>query len=230
MTEATNSTGMPIQISMNGLDYTNNTHVYNTYGIMDISPKGGPIEGGTEVLVSGFGFIMNDSYKARCRFGIDESHVIVEGRVIDNKMMVCTAPANFKIPVAAELPLDVPLEIGFSKTADDKTPWTNSDNKYRFYKHPTIISMSPETAFIDEPIEVVIKAEEGNNFFPSITGYTAHGELDMMHALVARFGDYGIVPVHYLSETAVQVLSPETKLKRNAVSHHEVTVYLSFNG
>ena len=232
MTEATNSTGMPIQVAMNGLDYTNNTHVYNTYGMIDISPKGGPIAGGTEVLVRGFGFVTDDTYKARCRFGIDESHIIVEGKVIDSKLMVCTSPSGFKVPVAAELPLDIPLEIGFSKTADDQTPWTNSDNKFRFYRHPTIVSITPETSWIDEQIEVIIEADptEENNFFPATTGYTSTGELDMMHALTARFGEYGIVPVHYLGETKVMVLTPDTKLKRKAVSHHEVTVQLSFNG
>jgi hypothetical protein len=145
-----NNTGLPIQVSLNGVDYTNNTHVYRTYGIVDISPRGGPIEGGTEVLVSGFGFDTDESYKPRCRFGIDESHVVVEGKVLDSRHMICTSPKNFRIPTAAELPLDVPLEIGFSKSGDDLTPWTNSDNKFRFYLNPVIKSVTPTECWVDE--------------------------------------------------------------------------------
>jgi len=80
---------------------------------LDISPKGGPIEGGTEVLVGGFGFTKDPKYKAWCRFGTDEDHMIVGGRVIDNENMICVSPVGFKIPDHAALPLDVPLEIGF---------------------------------------------------------------------------------------------------------------------
>jgi hypothetical protein len=83
MTRPRNETGLPVHIALNGQDYTDNNDLYKPYGLLEISPKGGPIEGGTEVLVVGFGFTTDSDYKARCRYGTDEIHLIVSGRVID---------------------------------------------------------------------------------------------------------------------------------------------------
>jgi hypothetical protein len=73
--------GLPVRIALNGQDYTDPAPLYRPYGMLEISPKGGPIEGGTEVLVAGFGFTSDADYKAWCRFGTDEIHIIVSGKV-----------------------------------------------------------------------------------------------------------------------------------------------------
>lgn len=114
MTRPKNDTGLPVHVAMNGQDWTDNPQTYRPYGILDIRPKGGPIEGGTEVVVIGFGFTKDPEYSPWCLFGTDENHMIVSGRVIDHENMICVSPVGFKIPKGAALPLDVPLEIGFS--------------------------------------------------------------------------------------------------------------------
>jgi hypothetical protein len=63
--------------------------------------------------------------------------------------MICTSPSGFKFPNGVELPVDVPLEIGFSQTTD-AIPWTKSDNKFRYYKHPTISAIIPDWTYVDE--------------------------------------------------------------------------------
>jgi hypothetical protein len=47
---------LPVAVSFNSFDYVDTGFTYSTYGILNIAPKGGPIGGGTEVLVKGFGF------------------------------------------------------------------------------------------------------------------------------------------------------------------------------
>lgn len=138
-------TTVPVQISLNGYDYSDSVFQLETYGIEGTEPKGGPHAGGTEIFISGYNF--KEEYSAKCRFGIDESYEIVPAKVLNENRMMCIAPSKFKLPNATELPLDVPLEIGFSNS--NTYYWTRTDNKFRFYKTPKISSISPEEAPID---------------------------------------------------------------------------------
>lgn len=125
-------TGLDVSISLNGYDYTKPTFQYNTYGVLGIAPKQGPIKGGTEIIVKGFGFVIEDDYKVYCRFGIQSDFIVVDAIIADVDHLVCVSPPDFKVPKTAQLPLDVPLEVGFAREGD-AIPWTNSDNKFRFY-------------------------------------------------------------------------------------------------
>ena len=236
MTRPKNDTGLPVHVALNGQDYTDNPQLYKPYGILDISPKGGPIEGGTEVLVGGFGFTKDPKYKAWCRFGTDEDHMIVGGRVIDNENMICVSPVGFKIPDHAALPLDVPLEIGFRpiefSSADTQTiPWTKSDNKFRWYKHPSILLIKPDWTYVDEQVRVDITSDaKFDDFFPATTGVMANGELDMMHAIVCKFGEFGTVPAKFVDKHGITTLSPDTGLSRDDLNEETVDLEIALNG
>lgn len=225
MEKPKNGTYLPVRISVNGQDYTNNSHMYSVYGLIDSAPKGGPYSGGTEILIKGFGFTNSDP---RCRFGIDSNNIVVETKLIDESHMICTVPSGFKIPAGSQLPLDIPLEIGFS---DGKNhPWTRTDNKFRLYEHPKILSISPTFGFVDLRYEVNITADEKKGFFPALTGWKTSNELDVMHSIVCRFGSYGDVPAVYINKTLVRCLTPETKILRKDMSKDTVTVSLALNG
>ena len=219
MSQGRNETSLAVRLSLNGQDYTNNTNFYHIYGLLDSTPKGGPTTGGTQIIMRGFGFY--DDHP-KCRFGIANNNLVVPGKVLDDGHMACVSPGDFKVPEGAELPLDVPLEIGFSESKYN--PWTRSDNKYRFYLNPKIKSFTPNSAYIDEKAAVVITSEPGaKSFFPAVTGWH-NGELDMMHAIVCRFGEFGVVPATFVSPTQIKCLTPETKKDRGSV--HSQTVYL----
>jgi len=155
--------------------------------------------------------------------------MIVGGRVIDSTHMICVSPTGFKIPPHSSLPLDVPLEIGFSQK--EFIPWTRSDNKFRWYKHPAIVSIVPDWTYVDEQVQVSIKSDaKYDDFFPAITGIMANGELDMMHAIVVKFGDFGTVPAKFIDKHGIRTLSPDTGLSRDDLNEETVDLEIALNG
>ena len=220
-----NGSSLPVHISLNGQDYTNNTHFYSVYGLLDSAPKGGPFTGGTEVMVKGFGFFNNEP---RCRFGIESNNIVVEAKLIDENHLICTVPSGFKIPTGSQLPLDIPLEIGFS---DGKFhPWTRTDNKFRLYENPKILSMAPVFGYVDLRYEVNIVADPKKGFYPALTGWKSNNELDVMHSIVCRFGSFGDVPAVYINRTNIRCLTPDTKMLRKDLHQDTVVVQLALNG
>jgi len=220
-----NGTQLIVSVAINGQDYAPSNHTYSVYGLLDSAPKGGPIAGGTEVMLRGYGFKNTDP---RCRFGIDSVNLVVQGKVIDDSHMICVSPTSFKIPDGSQLPLDVPLEIGFSEAKYH--PWTHTDNKFRFYDNPKILSIVPSYGWVDQRYELNITADEKQGFFPAITGWKSSGELDVLHAIVCRFGKYGTVPAVYVSKTSIKCVTPETKINRKDLHEDSVTVEIALNG
>ena len=225
MQKPTNGTELRVSIAMNGQDYTKNNQTYSVYGLVDSAPKGGPIEGGTEVMIKGFGF--KDS-EPRCLFGIENNNLIVPGQIVDDTHMICVSPQHFKVPKGAKLPLDVPLEIGFGEAKFH--PWTKTDNKFRFYQNPKVLSVYPKSGMVDQKNEVTITADPKQPFYPAITGWKSSGELDVLHGIVCRFGKYGDVPALYVNKTIVKCLTPETGLRRKDLHEDTVEVDLALNG
>lgn len=220
-----NDTTLYVRIAENGQDYTNNTQLYKVYTMLDSSPKGGPIQGGTEIMLRGEGFVDD---QPKCKFGIESNHLIVKGQVLDSKHMLCVSPTSFNVPEGSSLPLDIPLEIGFGEIK--YSPWTRTDNKFRFYEQPIISSVYPTTGYIDERTEVTITAAPSHSFFPAITGWTTSGELDMMHAIVCKFGEYGTVPAVYDSKTKIRCMTPDIRIDRSQVHANTVDLQIALNG
>jgi hypothetical protein len=220
-----NDSELFVRVALNGQDLTNNTHLYGIYMLIDSAPKGGPIEGGTEVMLRGEGFI---DEKPKCKFGIESNHLIVTGIVVDAKHMLCVAPSSFNVPEGTSLPLDVPLEIGFGEIK--YSPWTRTDNKFRFYQQPIITSVFPTYGYIDERTEVTITADALHSFFPAITGWKSTGELDMMHAIVCKFGEYGTVPAVFDSKTQIRCITPDVHIERNQLHENTVDLQIALNG
>lgn len=121
--------------------------------------------------------------------------------------MVCISPADFKVPKTAELPLDVPLEIGFSREGE-QVPYTNSDIKFRFYADPKVTAMIPPGCHPRDVVTVNLEAKGKNNFYQAITGFTTSGDVDMTHTIVCQFGDYGVTPATYVDKNTITCLSP----------------------
>lgn len=220
-----NATGLLVTVSLNGQDYTNNTNYYSVYNLLNAAPKGGPIHGGTEVLIVGYGFT---DEKPRCRFGTEKNNVIVDGTILDDEHMICVSPRDFSIPKGTSLPLDIPLEIGF--TDNKYSPWTATYNKFRFYSNPTIVSMSPATGWVDQRYELNITSDYNTRFVPILTGINSNGQIDTTHAGVCRFGEYGLVPAVFENRTMIKCATPETNLKRGDISEQTVLVELAMNG
>ena len=179
-------------------------------------------------MAQGFGFDPPEGYKAYCRFGIKSDFIVVDASVVDSEHMICVSPADFPIPKTTELPLDVPLEIGFAQEGMN-VPWTNSDNKFRFYQNPTITSISPPGCDVEDEVEVLLVAKGKSNFFQAITGVTTSGEQDQAHAMVCQFGNYGVTPATYVDPDTIKCMSPRTGLAAVDVGKIGMDIKLSLN-
>ena len=101
---------------------------------------------------------------ARCKFGTDDNYVIVEGQVLDNEHMICKSPSEeIVLPDQADEVISLPFSIAFQE--DIYYPYTEGPQKYRLYKHPTIIDISPNEAKIGRLTEVYIIADEDDSFW-----------------------------------------------------------------
>jgi hypothetical protein len=78
---------------------------------------------------------------------------------------------------------------------------------------------------------VKITADSGYDlFFPAITGKTSSGDFDMMHAIVCKFGEFGIVPAKFVSKTEIATISPDTGMSRDDISEEKVALEIALNG
>jgi hypothetical protein len=177
-------------------------------------------------MVTGYNF--NASYTAKCRFGVSDVFVVVDAKVISETKMICISPKKFSIPKAMRLPLDVPLEIAFSKT--DEFPWTRSKNKFRFYKLPKIATFEPTEVNLGEQTEVTITTKEDQGFWPQITGMTSEGDFDIMHTIVCKFGDFDLVPAVFTDEYTIKCLTPANDMSYEEDPSLKVNLELALNG
>lgn len=106
------------------------------YGIQSIYPNGGPVSGGTQVIVNGKGFIETETEKPRCRFGSGSIYAIVEAEILSYDRMTCKAPGGLEFPALFDVPIDVQFQVAL--LSDTFDPWTEGSSKFRYYKQPEI--------------------------------------------------------------------------------------------
>ena len=102
-------------IALNNYSFTddNDSLTFVPYGIMSIEPSSGPIIGGTDILVSGAGFV--DSKNIRCQFGVQGYYQYTFAKYIDYNHIVCSSPENYVLPTVGSLPFSVPFSISFNE-------------------------------------------------------------------------------------------------------------------
>lgn len=101
---------------------------------------------------------------ARCKFGTDDNYVIVEAQVLDNEHMICKSPSEeITLPDEADQVISLPFSIALQE--DIYYPYTEGPQKFRLYKHPSIIDIMPSEAQIGKLTEVYIIADEDDSFW-----------------------------------------------------------------
>ena len=106
------------------------------YSVSQVFPQSGPSIGGTDVLITGRGFVESDSGNdnPRCRFGTPANYVIVEADILSYTRMACRTPEGVAATAPALWPADVPFSVAL--TSDSFEPWTQTSHKFRFYEQP----------------------------------------------------------------------------------------------
>ena len=82
---------LPVEISMNGKDYTNDRVTYGFYDafVLDVAPRLISKHGGTKLKIRGFGFVNSGSSEIASKFGSKKSELECNGK------SPCTMPAKF---------------------------------------------------------------------------------------------------------------------------------------
>lgn len=128
-----------------------------------MQPSSGPYDGYTDVLITGKGFTDEIAGNARCKFGVDKDHAIIEADVLDYNRLTCRSPQLFQLPEAADENLSVPFGIAFGD--EENNPWTMGTWRYRFYNQPSIMQAVPEEVRIGRFAEIYLSPYEGEKFF-----------------------------------------------------------------
>mmetsp|Transcript_13740 Transcript_13740/g.17354 ORF Transcript_13740/g.17354 Transcript_13740/m.17354 type:complete len:219 (-) Transcript_13740:690-1346(-) len=87
---------------------------YVPYSVSSIYPMSGPGTGGTDVIITGRGFIEGDNESPRCRFGTPANYVIVEADILSYNRMACRTPEGVVSQKPALWPADVPFAVALN--------------------------------------------------------------------------------------------------------------------
>lgn len=136
---------------------------YVPYGIQSIFPESGIVEGYTDIFITGKGFTEDIADKAKCRFGVDGSYVIVDAAVMDYTKLVCRSPVGSEFMNAIDSStISVPFSISFGE--QENKPWTQDLHRFRYYTQPILGYATPDEADVRKKTEIFVVAEDGYSF------------------------------------------------------------------
>jgi len=83
---------LPVEVTMNGRDYTNDKVTYGFYDafVLDVQPRLISKRGGTKMTVKGFGFVDSGNGEINSKFSTK-----TQGELVCNGNTPCIAPAKF---------------------------------------------------------------------------------------------------------------------------------------
>ena len=131
---------------------------YVPYSVSSIYPMSGPSTGGTDVIITGRGFMEGENENPRCRFGTPANYVIVEADILSYNRMVCRTPEGVVAQKPAIWPADVPFAVALNSDAYE--PWPQRSHKFRFYRQPQISRVMPEKVAVGNMQEVLVQIDE----------------------------------------------------------------------
>jgi len=162
---------LPVQIALNSYSWvggrqsrmlSSDSLGYVPYGILSIFPESGPVDGYTDIFVTGKGFTESIASKAKCRFGVDGNYAIVDAEVLDYTKLVCRSPpADFKLGEDGST-VSVPFSISFNEP--ELKPWTTDFHRFRYYKPAVNAFAVPDEIQIRKKAEIYVFAEAGTEF------------------------------------------------------------------
>jgi hypothetical protein len=226
---------VPVRVSLNAADYVDAAQPgvaaaaaasrFAYYSVISVSPKLGPIAGGTAIEISGSGFTTGPGRALRCRIGtriatatfVSEAKLICVVPVITRRSQADGAASQHHQDLgghregsaalrARELLAAVAVEVDIGAVG-----WTASQSaagRFAFYQSVAVDSFFPRQGPAAGGQRVVVT---GTNFFNVTT-----------EGLSARFGSR-VVPAVYMSATAIACTTP-------AVVESVLVLSVSFNG
>ena len=173
-----------VGVANNGYDFMDSSIVTYTYvspiSISHISPKTGPVEGGTAIFIYGHNFL--SSSKLQCRFGSNtvDGGQMVPSTFFSTRMVRCIAPIHARGRVVVEI-------------TTNNVDFTNNDVEFEYQVQAAVTSISPSFGPITGGTRVVLTG----------TGFPRTNKLQ------CRFGERGIlVPAIWVAPTVVECIVP----------------------
>ena len=165
--------------------------------VSSVAPKYGGVDGGTNVVIQGSGFIPG----TRVYFGTD---LLIPngGIIVDRQTISGYTPAHVKgpVPVKYSVPVTVRSDLGFAS-------W---DQKFEYQPSPRILSIDPAFGQEGEETQVQIR---GSNFTTNTIIYLGHDLANAVALAGANFANDteidGVVPPGS-GQVTVWALDPNT--------------------
>ncbi|CAN0074374.1 unnamed protein product, partial [Ectocarpus sp. 13 AM-2016] len=191
------SLAMPLEVSNNGIDFTNSSTVHFTFvpalDIRHLWPMSGPIGGGTSVSVYGAGFASGKS-KVLCIFRGDRAHMTLATVHSDDELSCPTPPLGDSSPTGATVRVELTNNNGVDRVA--------SPINFSYVPPIHLFSVSPSHSGEEGGVTAVVT---GENFLPSTS-------------LSCRFGGQDATPAAFISSKQVSCLVPESQAGPRQVS------------
>lgn len=96
---------MPVKVSLNGVDFVDSGFKFSYYvqpDLMSVSPKSGPMIGGTDIFIEGSHFSnITDPLNVKCKFTLYNSDRVVRPKYmpvtfVNETFVTCMSPNGFK--------------------------------------------------------------------------------------------------------------------------------------
>lgn len=253
------------QVALNGYSWTatndqpeeSGSTFFVPYSVNAIFPNSGRVTGNTEVLIIGSGFVEDETYTPRCRFGTANNYAITEAQIISYHKMVCMSPpmpalnAMGSRSLASEFGESLPLEIPFSiaMTQDQFEPFTETHHRFRYYKSPVVSEITPNEVSVGLITEVLVTIDpssgpsnvffepfpsEAGKFDLSNSGSDEASEvaaaLLMGNHIKCKFGRFGETLAVFVNETSIKCVTPSVLDEPDDVYRELVTFSIAMNG
>jgi hypothetical protein len=215
-------------IALNNHSYTLprwNVTSISIFNIFNIIPANGITDGGTLISVKGYGFVQGAT--PYCRFGIPGNSQTTYGTVITGEDLTCRSPpAN--VPAVGKIPFLLPFAVSFSDP--EYNAFTLAPTFFRYYVQPTIKSISPTWGLVDHNVLITVTSDNTNTFGNAVVGGPEgiDGSL-VTEPIACDFGSYGTSLGIYINTTAIQCLTPNTKLSLEDVAEDPVSFGVAIN-
>ncbi len=135
-----------VEVSMNGVDYSNSKKEFGFYDpfVLNVSPKLIAKDGSTKVKVNGFGFVdTSDNNDLKTKFeGVDNCPTCVKSAkyISKNTLETATPPYSEVRKDGKKLANTDPLDVEVSVFGND---YTDNDIQVFYYDKPTYTQPSP---------------------------------------------------------------------------------------
>jgi len=109
-------------------------------------------------------------------------------------------------------------------------PYTEGPQKFRLYRHPTLVDITPTETEVTKLQEVYITASEADPFWQPIPSAGDNEINNDQYGIKCKFGRFGSSTGTYVNQTTILCLTPNIQDDPEDISTETVQVTVAMNG